>query len=98
MKGVAERSSVFASEIFTTISPIPFQIHIKKNASKRIGYIELNSLLFFLNTKITLNNTTITTLVKNLVTTTKWKISKRIKLFPTTSLMIIKTWSKQNQQ
>ena len=29
MKGVAERSSVFASEIFTAISPIPDIIHMK---------------------------------------------------------------------
>ena len=36
MKGVAEQSSVFASEIFTAISPIPAIIHkteIKKFSS-----------------------------------------------------------------
>ena len=48
MKGVAERSSVFASKIFTAIPPIPapYNNSDKQNASKRIGYIEL-PLLFF---------------------------------------------------
>ena len=39
MKGVEERSSVFASEIFTTISPIPFQIHIKKMPLKELAIL-----------------------------------------------------------
>ena len=45
IKGVAERSSVFASEIFTAISQIseesPEVIHINEMLLKRNGYIGL---------------------------------------------------------
>ena len=60
MKGVAERSSVFASEIFTTISPIteepPEVIHISKMSLKELAIIELNPLLFFLICEINKEN------------------------------------------
>ena len=43
MKGVSERSSVFASEIYTTISPIPEKppevIHINKIPLKELAVL-----------------------------------------------------------
>ena len=60
IKGVVERSSVFASEIFTVISQIPEEPpevinmnEMHKMPWKEMAILDYNRLLLFLNTKIT---------------------------------------------